>query len=99
VAVLSESRHGGTLSGHVTVADELSSHGALKGFVSCEEASIVYPHRNSILCVNWVDVREGCRSFTLYTKSFFPHKNIAFIVPNPIELMIRGHTQRHIHRF
>jgi hypothetical protein len=43
LAVLSETKHGGIVPGHVTVADDLSTHWALAGFIPREEAGIVYP--------------------------------------------------------
>jgi hypothetical protein len=65
VAALSESMDGGTIPGHVTVADKLSTHWALKGLFHVKRGVLCTLPQISILCVNWVDVKEGCRQWTV----------------------------------
>jgi hypothetical protein len=45
VAVMSQPRHGGAVTGHVAVASELAPRGAAQGGVVCEEVGVVdSPH-------------------------------------------------------
>jgi hypothetical protein len=62
VAVLSQARHGGAVTGHVAVAGELATRGAAQGGVVCEEAGVVdSPHE--VLPVGELDVGECCVFF------------------------------------
>jgi hypothetical protein len=59
VAVLSQARHSRAVTGHVTVARELSTHGATQGGVVGEEAGVVHA-TYEFLFVSKLDVGECC---------------------------------------
>jgi hypothetical protein len=57
MAVMSQAKHGWAVTGHVTVASELATHGAAQGGVVREEAGVV-DSSHEFLFVGELDVRE-----------------------------------------
>jgi hypothetical protein len=52
VAVVSKAGHRGAVTGHVAVADELTTHGTARDGVVREDAGVVYsPHELLLVCV------------------------------------------------